>query len=426
MQINIGMRSLAALALGLAAGAGVQAAHAPALTAAAHALAPIGTLWLSALKMTLVPLIFALVATGVSTWGGGGTGGRVIGGAVALCGALLLLSAGAGAGLTALALQVWPVDPNSLAFLTHAGGLQGQPQIPTIADQLTGLIPANPVAAAADGAMAPLVVFALLFGLALTRIDEARRQGVRTLLQGTAEAMMVIVGWVLMATPLGVFVLALGLGVNTGLGAVGVLAQALMACCLLPATGIAICYLIACIGGRIGPVRFARAVLAPQAMAAGTTSSMACLPAMIEAAQGPLGLERDLAGAVLPLAVSTFRFGNVIMISGAMLFVARASGAHPSLVQVAIACLVVVVTNIGIVGLPAAAVIYAAMAPAFQAIGAPLAFLPLFIAMGAIPDVFDTVCNVTADLTVAVLMRRFTARALSEAGVLPPLAAPAH
>jgi proton glutamate symport protein len=196
-----------------------------------------------------------------------------------------------------------------------------------------------------------------------------------------------------------------------------VLAQAVVMTSALPAVGIGLCYLIARFAGGVGLARFARAAMGPQAVAAGTTSSMATLPAMIEAAETGLDCPASVAGAVLPLAVSTFRFGNVILITGTALFAANAAGVHPNVAQIAIAGFVVILTNIGVVGLPAAAVLYAAEAPAFQAIGAPLELLPLLIALSAIPDILDTVCNVTADLAVTTVVRRLITGRVGAAAV---------
>ena len=416
INLNSGTRTLIALIGGLAAGAAVKASHAPALVDAARMLAPVGGLWLSALKMTLVPLVFTLVVSGVSSWSSLGQGGRMVGATIGLFAGLLATSATAGAVLMSLMLRLWPTPPGALNVLTH-GAAQVHVAVPSIMDQITGMIPSNPVAAAAESAMTPLVVFALIFGLALTQIEAGRRTAIHAVLQGVGEVMMVIVEWVLKLAPLGVFVLALGVALNTGLQAAGVLAQAVVMTSAMPAAGIGLCYLIARFAGGVGFGRFAKAAVGPQSVAAGTTSSMATLPAMIEAAETGLDCPPSIAGAVLPLAVSTFRFGNVILITGTAIFAANAAGLHPGFGQIAVAGFVVILTNIGVVGLPAAAVLYAAEAPAFQAIGAPLELLPLFIALAAIPDILDTVCNVTGDLAVTTVVRRLTNGRIGAASV---------
>jgi Na+/H+-dicarboxylate symporter len=215
------------------------------------------------------------------------------------------------------------------------------------------------------------------------------------------------VTWVLAIAPVGVFVLALNIALNTGLQTAGVLFQAMLVMVLAPTAGIAFAYLVARIGGGVSFVRFARAAIGPQAVAAGTTSSMATLPALIEAAEKKLDVPPALAGSVLPLAVSTFRFGNVLIVMCLAIFAAHAVGHDPTLVELTAAGVAAILTNIGIPGLPAIAVLYAADAPAFQAMGAPLELLPLLIAISAPSDIMDTVCNVTADLAATTVVQRW-------------------
>ncbi|CAN5239101.1 dicarboxylate/amino acid:cation symporter [soil metagenome] len=404
--MNKATRTFVGLLAGLAAGAAINATGAAWGVTLAKALSPLGALWLAALKMTLVPLVFTLIASGVGVWFQARGAGRTMLTALGLFVGLLAFGSLAGAGLMVGLLKLWPMAPGAL--VAGAGAVEAPPVLPSIADQIVGLIPTNPVAAAAQGQMTPLVVFALLFGLALSRVTPVRRESVATMLAGVADALMVLIDVILLLAPVGVFVLALNLAANTGLGAAGALLQATLMLCAVLIVGIAFAYPLAWLGGGVGPLRFGRAALGPQAMAAGTTSSMATLPALIEAAESKLGFPPAIAGALLPLTVSTFRFGNVMLISATCVVAAVGAGAHPTLAQGLTACFVVVLTNIGVPGLPAAAVLYAAEAPGFEAIGAPLSLLPLFIAASTLPDILDTVCNVTADLSVATVVRRFS------------------
>jgi proton glutamate symport protein len=399
-------RTLAALLAGLLLGAAAQAWGTPGMVAAGRALAPIGTLWLAVLKMTLVPLIFCLVASGIASRTARDAGGRLVGLAFAVFAGLLVLSVINGAVVSQLILAVWPVAPGGFAGL--APPVTAPPQVPTIVEQIIGMIPTNPVAAAAQGAMGPLVIFALFFGLALGRIAVARRTAVEAVLDGVADAMMQVVDWTLKLAPAGVFVLALEMALTGGVQSAGVLGQVLVVGTAGPAMGIVLSYLVARGLGGVGLLRFARAAIGPQVVAAGTTSSMASLPAMIEAAERRLDCPPEVAGAVLPLAVSTFRFGNVSLVMSTGIFVAIAAGHHPTLGQIAVGGAVAILTNIGIPGLPAAAVFYAAAAPAWVALGAPLEFFPLILALSSGPqDIVTTVCNISHDLAAGTVLQRW-------------------
>jgi Na+/H+-dicarboxylate symporter len=398
---------LIALCAGLAAG--ILLRWLGLIAAPAAVAAPIGQLWLAGLQMTLVPLVVTMVATGIGSLRDTETREHVVGYAIGVFAVLLVLAAAIGAGTIALLLRFWPTPPGALAGLAAPVALD-HPPAPSIVEQIVGLIPTNPIAAAVNSAFAPLVVFALLLGIAMGQIAPPRRRALMELLQAIADTMMVIVGWLLWLAPLGIFALTLRMVLTTGLAIAGLLFQSVV---LLSATllvGIAACYLIALVGGRIGPGRFARVAAGPQAVAAGTTSSMATLPAMIEAAETRLDLPPALVGAILPLAVSTFRFGNVVLISGTVLFAAHAGGLTPGFGAIAVACGITILTNLGVIGLPAAAVLYAAEAPAFAAIGAPIELLPLLIATSAIPDILDTTCNVTADLAALTVVGRLAPR----------------
>ncbi len=401
-------RTFLGLILGLGLGALINATGSGFGLATAKFISPLGALWLAALKMTLVPLVFTLIASGVGVWFQARGAGRTMLTALILFLSLLAAGSLAGAGLMIGFLQLWPMAPGALTAGLTGAAEAVPPALPSIPDQIVGLIPTNPVAAAAAGQMTPLVVFALLFGLALSRVAAPRREAVATVLAGVADTLMVLVEAVLLAAPVGVFVLALNLAATTGLGAAGALIQATLLITAVVIVGIGLAYPLAWVGGGVGVLRFGRAVLGPQAMAAGTTSSMATLPSLIEAAESRLGFPPAVAGALLPLTVSTFRLGNVMLISATCIVAAVGAGVPLSPGPVLMACLAVVLTNIGVPGLPAAAILYAAEAPGFEAIGAPLALLPLFIAASTLPDIFTTVCNVTADLSVATVVRRLS------------------
>jgi Na+/H+-dicarboxylate symporter len=155
----------------------------------------------------------------------------------------------------------------------------------------------------------------------------------------------------------------------------------------------------------VPPARFFRAALGPQALAASTQSSMACLPALVQAAES-FELPRPFVATIMPLAVTTFRFGNVCGGVAAGLIGAQLFGIHPGIATISMAILIGVLTNIGVIGLPGQAVLLAAYGPIYTALGAPIESLTLLIAVFTLPDILDTTCNVTADLAATVLIAR--------------------
>lgn len=408
---------LASLLAGIAGGLLLRLWGGVGAIAVADAVQPLGQLWVQGLQMTLVPLVFSMVAAGVASAVAAGTGGKLIGGAMLLFVVLLLAAVALGGVTTAALVSLWPLPPHALAGLPD---LAIAPRVlPSVSDQLLAIVPVNPVAAAAAGQMMPLVVFAIVFGFAATRMPPREGGGVVGLLDEIARIMLTIVEWVLWLAPAGIFLLALGAAQHAGLGMASLLGHYVALGIAVPLIAIAGCYALVALAGPIGVARFAQGVLAPQAMAAGTCSSMATLPAMIEAAIARLGIAEPIAGTILPLAATSFRFASTASTMVGVTLAAYAAGIHPSVVQFILAAVITVLANMGSAGLPGAAVVYAADAPGFQFLGAPLGLIPFYIAAIAIPDIFLTTANVTADLTVATLLAgKVTAEQDFRAGIV--------
>jgi proton glutamate symport protein len=402
--------ALFALGAGIAVGAAIRASDSAFLADAAQIVLPLGTLWLNALKMTLVPLVFAMVARGmIELDRSGGAGGRLLGVTLPLVLGLLALAVTLGIGLGVVFDMLWPVTPGALGGLipAHAQGAGvAVPPVPSVGELIIGLIPTNPVAAASEGAMASIVAFAIIFGFAVSRTSAAGNDALVRVIHGLADAMIWIVHGVLRFTPVGIFALALGLALNSGLAIAGLWAQLQIASAMGGVAAIVLSYGVAWIGGGVPPLRFGRAILDAQAMAAGTCSSAATLPAMIGDSESKLHIPQAIGGAVLPLAVSIFRIG-VPLYSG-MLLVLLMRGMNLPLdpAKVTIAAVLLVLTNIGSAGLPGAAVIYANWIASLQVLGLPTELIPLMIAGYSLPDIFVTTGNVTGDLALTTVVAR--------------------
>ncbi len=363
------------------------------------ATVPIGHLWLDALTMTVVPLVFSLLVTGIVSAAHDARQNRVALRALLWFAVLLVGGCLVAGASTTLILQFWPVGDAATHLRPPAGSA---PVIGDAASWLDGIIPTNPIKAAAETAMVPLVVFALLFGFAAARIDGDLQRALQMFFRATAETMLVIVQWVLLLAPIGVFALAFALGVRAGAGALGVLIQYVVviasACVLI---GI-LAYVVVAVAGRMSPARFAKAALPAQVVALSTQSSLATLPAMIEAAS-VLAVDRAAAGIILPLAVSIFRAASAAANIAVALYLAAVYGLSPGFVGIMLAALVAAAVSLAAVGLPAQVSFFATIGPVCLALGVPVELLPLLLAVETIPDLFRTVGNVTADLAVTRL-----------------------
>lgn len=405
---SLSLMVLAALATGLVAGAWAQAAGLPGGTATADMVAALGQLWLNALRMTIVPLVFSLLVVGIASIADAARTGRTAARAVAIFAVLIvgatLYAIGAAYGLLAL----WPIDPAGGAALVAGAppAPEGIGQTAPFSAFVQTIAPANPIRAAAEDAILGLVVFAVFFGFAASRLPERLRVPLVTLFEAVAETMIVIVRWVLAAAPLGVFALSLGVGLSAGIGAAGTLVH-YVAVISLSCLGITLLmYPLVALFGRVSLFRFARAAAPAQVVAFSTQSSLASLPVMVERAVDALGISRAGAGLVLPLAVAVFRITSPVANLGVAVYVAHLFGLEPSAGQLIAAGLAAILVSIGTVGLPGQVSFFASIAPICIAMGVPLEVLPLLLAVEVIPDIFRTVGNVTADLAVTRLVER--------------------
>ncbi|HEY0777328.1 MAG TPA: dicarboxylate/amino acid:cation symporter [Gemmatirosa sp.] len=399
--------ALLALAAGTALGAVATGTGSRVLIATVDALAPLGTLWVNAIRMTLVPLVVSMLVTSVAGVADVRAVGRL--GARALVWfVVLLVGCAVIAALAAPPLfRHVPVDASAAAALrAHAGAAASAPaEVPTIAGFLTGLVPVNPLRAAVDGAMLPLIVFTLLFAAAVTRLAPEPRALVTGFFRAVSEAMLVVVGWVLALTPIGVLALAAGLGRDLGAGAIGAVGGYVLILCGLVAVVTLLCYPVAAVFGRVSMRTFARAVLPAQAVAVSSRSSLASLPALIAGFRDVLGERPAVTGFVLPLAVSTFKLDTPVADLAGPLFLAHLYGIPLGPGQIATMTLVTIAMSFSNPGIPSGG-LFVVTAPVLLAVGLPLEGVGLLIAADAIPDVFNTLVNVTGDMTVATILAR--------------------
>lgn len=395
-------RILLSLALGLIAGVALARLAPGAVPGAMAVAGPIGNAWLHALQMVIVPLIVSLLVVGIGQGAAAAAAGRIAGVAllaiVAILWAVTLMSA----IVTPAILAWWPLPPDWAAGLRAGfGAAPAIGTVPGLSAFLEGIVPHNVLAAAAGDSFLPLTVFALAFAFAVTRLPAAQRDTLTAVFQAVADAMIVIIGWVIRVAPIGVAALALGVGARTGTAAFGALAHYIITVCTVGTIVLLAAYPLGAIGGRIALARFARAVAPAQAVALSTQSSLATLPTMLKASEA-LGAPAATAGIVLPIAVAVFRATSPAMNLAVGIYVAHLVGVPLGAGQLAAGVVTAAITTMASVSLPGTISFIASTAPVALAMGVPLEALGLLIAVETIPDLFRTVGNVTADVAVTV------------------------
>jgi proton glutamate symport protein len=400
-------RVLLALAAAILVGILIAASHNVSLIGAADAIAPIGTLWVNGIRMTVIPLVVSLLITGVASVSDIKSIGR-LGGRTLVTFVLLLL------GVAAIVI---PVALAMFKLLSPHGALELPPgaveaaneiseggQAQTFSAWLVSLLPANPVAAAASGAMMPLILFTLLLALAIARSSEASRLTLTNFFRALSDAMLILVRWIILAAPVGVFALVLPLAVHAGGTLAGAIGFYVAAYSIASVAVTLLLYPVVAIAGRVPVRRFARAALPPQLIAFSSSSSIAALPALVETAEKNLQLPKRITGFVLPLAVSTFKIAGPVSWTIGALFVGWFYDVPLPARSIATIALAAVFLAFAVPGIPRGAFIM--LTPLFLAIGLPAKGIGILIAVDAIPDVFATVLNTTGHLAAAALVAR--------------------
>jgi len=400
--------ALAALILGLLVGMVSPHLSSPVHDAVVGTAGFVGTLWLNALKMTVIPLVVALLVVGIAKSAEAAHAGRVAGLSVLWIVIICTASAVFGTIVILILTSLFPLSHSTAAGLQQAlAGIESKApaSLPGIAEFFKSIIPDNVVSAAANGDILPLVVFSVMFALALGFISEAGRRSLTTFFEAVADALLVIIEWVLWIAPLGVFALALVVGSAAGGAAFAGLTHYIV---LISAVGVLVtlaAYPLGILLGRIRPAQFTRAMIPPQAVAISTRSSLASLPAMLAASRN-LGMRDQVADVSLPIAVALFRATGPAMNVAVPFYIAHWLGIHPSLTQIIAATAVAAVMSYGAVSLPGEITYISSIAPIAFALGVPIAPLALLVAVEMVPDIFRTVGNVTMDVALAAIVNR--------------------
>ncbi len=395
---SLGTRTFLGLVAGVALGSIAAGFDIAPLKTAAQWIEPIGTLWVNAIRMTVIPLMVAMIIRGIASRDDTRSTGRLSARTLLLFVVMIAGTTAFGAVVGSVLLNLGPGLGDAAANTAAAT----KPELPPFRDWLVGLVPTNPIKAAADGAILPLAVFSIIFGLAATRVSAEPRKQLMQTLGAVVEALFAVVEWVLALAPIGVFALSLSLVVRTGTSAAGAFGYFILIACLLCSVAAIALYPIVAALAHVPMRTFARALATAQAVAFTSRSSLASLPAMMKGAEQVLGIPESITGLVLPLGVSVFKYASPIVRVVGTLFVARLYGHSLTISEVATIAAAIGVLSFYSPGIPSGGLLV--IAPLYESLGLPLEGIGLLIALDAIPDMFLTTANVTGDMAVAALV----------------------
>lgn len=396
------MRNLA-IAVGLVAGLLLGIAAAVTGWAPLHAIAagsaPFGDLFVNGIRMVVIPMVVVTVFEGVARLGSPRKLGRVGGGAVAFFWLTTIPGILLGMGLMAIATGFAPaITPPPV----DAGST---PDVPGLVDMLVGLVPRNPIAAAAEGRLLPLLVFTVLFGAAATTLAPERRDRLIDLAEAVGDALIRLVNWILWVAPIGVFGLAAPVAARNGPAVLGTLAVFVIAVIVGLVVLVGGVYLPAVVFlGRMPTRRFAEGTAPGAIIGFGATSSMAALPVLMESAEKELGLSPTTSGLVLSLGASINRAGSSLFQGAAVVFLAHLYHIPMPVPVVAAVVLALFLASMTVAPIPSASIF--TLAPALLAAGVPTAGLGLLLGIDRVPDMFRSGTNQIGHMAATVVVDR--------------------
>ncbi|MEZ5558515.1 MAG: dicarboxylate/amino acid:cation symporter [Pseudomonadales bacterium] len=401
--MNLTVRILIGMAAGLILGVAVQQSG----VAADHWLRSVvidgfidagGQIFIASLKLMVVPLVLVSLICGAASLGDTGSMGRVAGKAVAL----YLLT-------TALAISIAVL----LALLVQPGVGAGAPaadvvfeaqQPASIKDTLIAIFPTNPVAAMAEGNMLQIIVFALLFGVAISHAGEAGAR-VMGVFEDINEVLMRLITILIKLAPLGVFCLMTRLFATQGFDEIYKLLAYFMTVVVALAVHMGMVYpsLLALLA-RINPLTFLRKMREPMLVGFSTASSGATLPVTLRTVEHRLGVKNEVASFVVPLGATINMDGTAIMQGVATVFIAQFYAIDLSLGDYLMVILTATLASIGTAGVPGVGLIMLTMV--LTQVGLPVEGIMLIIGVDRLLDMMRTVVNVTGDGMVATIVAR--------------------
>ncbi|MCU1244460.1 MAG: dicarboxylate/amino acid:cation symporter, partial [Acidobacteria bacterium] len=374
---------------------------------------------------TLLPLIVSQLLSSIVSAGAepGASVGRLGFRAILLFVVMLAMAGIVTAIITPPLLSFYRVDPAMVQSLAGMRSVANVPAAQAASGDWSKSLPTNLVESARKGEILPILIFAALVGAAITRLRDEYRGPLTQLLRGSAEAMMSVVRWILLGTPVGVFALTYVASLHAGGRAAGMMGAFILLVCVELALFIVLLYPLTAMAGRTSMRDFARAAAPAQLVAISTMSSIAALPALIQGGLDHLRLPPRVSGFVLPLSVSIFKLNRTVSATAKLLFLAHVYGMQLSAGTLAVFMVSVILLSFGTVGVPQGGQAFTTL-PAYLAAGIPAEGVILLEATAIAPDMLKTLLNVTGDMSVAALLSRGSRRGAAAVTTDPPAVPP--
>ena len=391
----------AGLVLGLAVGLGASATGNAWLLALAEGSAPFGAIFMNAIRMVIIPLIVTIIFTSIARLGDPRKLGRIGGLTIAFYWITLIPAIAIGMATMKFGLRF----ANDIDMPKTA--VADVPELQSIVDFIVSLVPANPFAAASNGALLPLIVFTALVAAATGTLAVERRERMINIADDASAALIKLVWWILYTAPIGVFGLAapvtarLGWDLVQSLGVFIVFVFVGLVIFLVVVT-LPLVYFVA----GVGPLKYLKGTFGGVSIAVSTTSTAAAIPVTREEAIRNIGVSPTIANLLVPLGASMHRPGSALFQGAAIVFLAYLYGVPIPMTLIAAAMLATFLVSLTVAPVPSSGVV--TMAPALDAIGVPVAGLAIILGIDRIPDMMRSAVNLLGQVSAAALVDRWT------------------
>lgn len=399
--------SLAALAAGLGLGLLLHGSNGLMVSRLTSFIEPIGQVWMAALALMVFPLVITQALAAMSRRSDESIG--ALGGKTLLLFVLMLVAAGLFTLVIAPPLvSLFPADAQMASVLARTARIPlsgSAAPARSIASRLAVFLPKDIFRVLRGEQILPALLLAMLVGFCVARLPGRRREPLQGIFQSLARATMMVIGWILTIAPLGVFALGFVLSARVGMRIATFLGSYLAIVCTALIVSTAMLYPVTCALARVSMRRFSRAAAKAQAVAVSTRSSLVSLPALVEGGREYLDLPAPATSFVLPLAVSVFKIDRTISCVAEVLFLSKVFHVHLGLPELATFLATILLLSFSTAGIPDNGGASDTLA-AYLAAGIPIQGPVILRSVVAIPDIFQTLINVTGDMSAAAILSR--------------------
>ncbi|MBV8049038.1 MAG: dicarboxylate/amino acid:cation symporter [Paludibacterium sp.] len=357
-------------------------------------LKPLGDLFVALIRMVVMPVIFVSLVSAVTSISDLARMRRIACKTLAIYCATMMLSA-----TLAMSLAKAFGIGRGLSYAGHA-------VVPGVGLDWSSLMPANPIQAMAQGQVLPVMLFALLFGIAVNLSGESGRPVAR-FFEALNQVIFQLIGMLLRCAPVGVFALMAAVSATSGVGMLaqlGALVGTLYLSCLLVLTAVygALLFL-----AGLNPLPFMTKMIPVQLFAFSTCSSNASLPMTLETANR-LGVPHAISAFVLPLGSTINMNGLATYLGAVSVFAANAAGVELTVTQMAMVVLTTTLGALGAAGVPGTGLVV--MSLVLSSVGLPLEVIAIVAAVDRVIDMINTSTNISGDALAAVLVAKSEAQ----------------